>query len=130
LIFVEPDDRVRIVYVDLPSVLVGDRDPFGVNVPGPSRTAFATRRAPAAPARPLAVAPPIRGFGPDPQPVPRPRRTAPADLAATAVWDGSSPAPLGSGRMRVPSRGPGDDPGVLVGRASTDAGALRVFLGR
>lgn len=68
LIFVEPDNRVRIIYVDMPSVLVGG-DPFGMNDPMPAVTRGPARGALVGyhpqPAR-LQVAPPIHGFGTDP----------------------------------------------------------------
>jgi hypothetical protein len=84
LIFVPPDDRVRIVQVDMPSVLRGG-DPFGVNEPivGPAHAAprAATRVGyHPAPIR-LAQAPPIPGFGPDPAPAVRIRRAALAEGA-------------------------------------------------
>lgn len=113
LIFVPPDDRVQLVHVDLPSVLVGGGDPFGMDAPMPAVVRRAAHPATTpgyhpAPAR-LRVAPPIPGFGPDPAPPPRVRRAA-VPQGELVAWDGSSPAPFGPNRMRVPQRGPGDDP--------------------
>lgn len=73
LLFVEPDDRVRLVFVTLPAVLQGDRDPFGVNLPLRGAAVHpAVRRAGLIGYHPqpirLSAAPPIRGFGPDPMP--------------------------------------------------------------
>lgn len=118
LVFVEPENRIRIVHVDMPAVLVGG-DPFGMNgsltpvVHATSGTAHAGGGAAVGyhpqPAR-LQVVPPIHGFGPDPAPAPRmPRRAATQPDGAWQVWDGSSPAPLGGNRMPWPAPGAGDD---------------------
>jgi hypothetical protein len=123
LVFVEPDNRVRIVVVEMRSVLVGG-DPFGVNTPVP-----AAARAPAQTGRLVGYHPPrgtlreapmIHGFGRDPEPAPRaPRRAAPAPAGESQVWDGSSPAPLGGNRMPLPAAGPGDDRLALAARTQT-----------
>lgn len=128
LIYVEPDDRVRIIYVDMPSVLVGADTAFPDHGPSRDEGRIATRRATPGyvpnPAR-LSAAPPIRGFGPDPEPLPRVRRAAaaPQGEGSWQPWDGSSPAPLGRNTVWVPARSADDPPGV-ASRAAT--GPLRL----
>lgn len=78
LIFVEPDDRVRIVHVDVPSRLIGGDSAFPDLPARRDEGRIAAHGAIVGyyprPTR-LSAAPPIRGFGPDPAPEPRaPRR--------------------------------------------------------
>lgn len=109
LIFVEPDDRVRIVQVDMPSILIGGDMALRDLVTDRRSDAptLARRIVPGYAPRPvlLTAAPPIRGFGPDPAPVPRLRRAAAPAEVALHPWNGSSPAPLPRDRTSPDDRG-------------------------